>query len=238
MKNYIFNTNFVAAGQHRLELVKKQKDYMINCDGQIIITSNRSLYNYNDYLEFTEPHVKSLCYGLYIENSNGKIKVDNHFPKTKALFIGSMWKNEDIYIVANNGFFTNGSHFNYFLKTEDNKNSRSLYELDKIYIIYIKGDMTDNILLQDYIVEYNADTNTSMITFYQIKPEQILNYISGYSYGFSDLKEDTLLLNSVNEGYAIGNNFNLASLNDNVEHVDQFFFVNKYIENMIKGTAK
>ncbi len=230
LKTYIFNTNFNPKEEATNGLVTKQRNYMEKCNGDIAISSDKSNYNYNDLLQYNKPHMKSLCFGLYIEDHNGIIKVDKHFPKTKALFIATMWAKEDIYVVANNGFYSQGQSFTENAKNEDKNNLIDLYSLDRIYLIYIKGDVRNNVLLENFEVTYDKVSKFSIVSYGRLEPNNILKYVNGYSYAYSESIYDLELLNNVNHGYAIGDRFPLSELTENVEHVNKYYFINKYIE--------
>lgn len=230
MKTYIFNTNFSKEEEISDQLITKQRLFMEKCEGEVVITSDKSLYNYNSDLQYSQPHLKSLCYGLYIENYEGIVKVDKHFPKTKALFIATMWSGKDIYIVAKNGFYSEGTYFNSFLKDEREEDMLGLYSLDNIYLIYLKGDVRNNVLLDTFYITYDDEQDISIISYGMLEPENVLKYVIGYTYTYSQSKYDLTLLNKSSKGYAIGDNFELKELSDQVEHVNKYYFINKYIE--------
>lgn len=203
---------------------------MLKCPGQIAISSTNALYNYNQELNYTQPHIKSLCYGLYVEDENGSIRIDRHFPKTKALYIATMWTEKDIYIVANNGFYYKGEYFTNYLEDQLEEYYFDLYSLQNIYLIYLKGDQRNNVLLENFHVTYEQERNISIVSYAQLQTENVLKVAKGYTYAYSDNPCDITLLNTVNEGYAIGNNFDLMKLSPNVEHTSKYYFINKYIE--------
>lgn len=230
LKTYIFNTNFSKQEEASSQLITKQHKFMLKCEGDIAISSTKSLYNYNDNLNFTGPHIKSLCYGLYVEDLAGNKRIDKHFPKTKALFIATMWAEKDLYVVGSNGFYSNGKYFNQYLKDENQKYRKDLYSLENIYLIYLKGDERNNVLLESFYVNYDEQLDQTIVSYGQLESSNVLKIINGYTYVYSDLEADLELLNEANEGYAIGDNFNLALLGNNVEHTNKYHFVNKYIE--------
>lgn len=230
MKTYIFNTNFSLKDEKNDGLITKQKKFMEQCDGMIAISSAKAMYNYNDNLNYSGSHIKSLCHGLYVEDALGQVRIDKHFPKTKALFIATMWAEQDLYVVADNGFFTAGKYFNNLLKNEDKSNMKDLYTLDRIYLIYLKGDMRDNVLLENFYVTYDQVNDYSIVSYGKLEPENLLQIITGYTYAYSDSTYDLSLLNKVDAGYAIGDSFEIAELGEKVEHVSIYYFINKYIE--------
>lgn len=233
LKTYLFNTNFYNEDIDANNLISKQRKIMELCEGNIIITSRKSKYNYNDRLMFSKNHGLSLCYGLYIEDCKGKIKVDKHFPKAKALFIATMWSEQDIYVVAENGYYYKGSIFNQFLKDENEDNYKDLYDLDKIFLIYLPGDERKNILLDNFYITYCQEEDVTIVSYGMLEPQNIMSYTEGYTYAFSDQKTDTPVLNMCNEGVAIGDQFDLMALEANVEHTNKYYFINKYIEMFI-----
>lgn len=230
MKTYIFNTNFSKEEEASDQLITKQRLFMEKCSGEVVITSHKSLYNYNNDLQYQPPHLKSLCYGLYIENYEGVVKVDKHFPKTKALFIATMWSGQDIYVVAKNGFYSEGTFFNTYLKDEDAEDMLGLYSLDNIYLIYLKGDVRSNVLLEPFYIMYDEDKDISIVSYGMLEPENVLKYVIGFTYTYSQSKNDLTLLNKSSKGYAIGNDFELKALSKQVEHINKYYFINKYIE--------
>lgn len=230
MKSYIFNTNFSLDDEKNHNLITKQRLVMEKCDGNIIISSDKGLYNYNDNLQFEKPHTKSLFYGLYIELENEKTIVKRHFLKTTALFISTMWAAKDIYVVSNNGFYINGNYFNDFIKYDKDEFNLDLYQLGDIYLIYVKGDERDNVLLENVHVHYDSDKDLSILSVKPLVPEEIIKHIKAYTYSYSDSPFDTEMLNQSNKGYAIGNEFDISKFSDQVEHVNKYYFINKYIE--------
>lgn len=235
METYIFNTNFTKQDEEQDKLISKQKDFMTNCSGLIAISSCRGLYNYNSDLNYTMPHLKSLCYGLYIEDKEQNIRVDKHFPKTKALFIATMWAEKDIYLVASNGYHIHGKSFSPLLKPDDEKHRVDLYLLDRIYLIYLKGDVRDHVLLEPFYVTYDRDNDYSIVSYGSLEPNNILKYTSGYTRAYSDTSSDLDLLNAVDCGYAIGDDFDISKFAEHVEHTNKFYFINKYIELYMSG---
>lgn len=233
MITYIFNTNFL--NEDDVQYIEKQREYMNDIDGQVVISSFKGNYNYNNQLSYTKPHYKSLYLGNYIEDPFGNVLVDKPLDKIKALFASSLYEDDDIYIIANNGFFTNGRFFNDFIKNEDQDDSKGLYELNKIYLVFIKGDIRDQVLLKDYQITYFKKYNYSIISKNKIEPEEVLKFLKGFTICYSDSFFDTKLLQSVNEGYAIGNKFDILQLGSDVERVTNFFFLNKYIEKLLKA---
>ncbi len=230
LKTYIFNTNFSKEEEASDQLITKQHKFMLKCQGQIAISSTKSLYNYNDDLNYTGNHIKSLCYGLYVEDATGNVRIDKHFPKTKALFIATMWAEKDIYVIAGNGFYNHGKYFTSLLKDESDQFMKDLYSLDSIYLIYLKGDERANVLLESFYVEYDAVHDLTIVSYGKLQPENVLKIIAGYTFVYSDQVSDLELLNSANKGYAIGNQFELAKLGPNVDHTGKYYFINKYIE--------
>lgn len=230
MKSYIFNTNFSLDDEKNHNLITKQRLVMEKCDGNIIISSDKGLYNYNDNLQFEKPHTKSLFYGLYIEPEIGKVIVKSHFVKTTALFISTMWAAKDIYVVSNNGFYISGTYFNDFIKFDKEEFNLDLYQLGDIYLIYVKGDERENVLLENVYVHYDQQKDLSILSAKPLAPETIIKQTKGYTYSYSDSSFDTEMLKQSNEGYAIGDQFDLSKFNDKVEHVNKYYFINKYIE--------
>lgn len=235
MKTYIFNTNFTKNDEKNNKLISKQKYFMSKCTGDIIISSTKGLYNYNSELQFNEKHSKSLYYGLYIEDAESNIKKDAHIPKQKAIYIASLWSEKDLYMCANNGFLLQGKHFNELVKDEQTKFDLGLYDLEKIYLIYVKGDETNNILLSGYNIEYDQVRNLSIISIEPLNTANVLQEFKGYKTSYSDNPVDYQLLNNSDCGYAIGDAFDLFKLEDNVAHVSEFYFINKYIEMEMEG---
>lgn len=234
METYVFNVNFLNKKTDQLNLIEKQRIFMHKCNGPVVISSYLSKYNYNDLLQYDKLHIKSLNFGLYIEDQNGKVQCNNHFPKTKAVFIASMWSKDNIYVVAKNGFFVNGKHFNYLIKNEKKENMKNYLLLDDIYLIYLKGDLRNNIFLKDFHIYFDEQFNTSIISYFRLDSSNILNHIKSYTYVYTDSKYDVELLNMANESIAIGDDINIAKLNNNVDHVNSYYFVNKYIETLQK----
>lgn len=230
MKTYIFNTNFSENDEANDKLITKQRLFMDKCQGEIVISSAKSKYNYNNLIQYTDRHFKSLCYGLYIEDCEGNVKVDKHFPKTKALFIATMWANQDVYVVAKNGFYFEGSFFNNYLKTEQEVDMKDLYQLDNIYLIYLKGDETTNVLLEAFYTTYDPKQDMTIVSYGMLEPENILKVVRGYVYTYSDSNSDLVLLNKSSHGFAIGDSFDLKTLESHVEHINKYYFINKYIE--------
>ncbi len=229
MKTYIFNTNFHSQTEDS-NLIIKQRQIMEQIDEPIVVISEQAPFNYNRKLKLKNPHIRSLCYGLLIIDDNDNVLVDKHFPKTSAMFIATMFRSKEILLIANNGINFSGKHFNIKVENVEEKYYKDQYLLEKVYLIYIKGDVTSSVILEEYYCYYDKTNNWTVVSYGQINILNILHYIKGQRVLYTDNKQHTKLLNAVDSAYAIGDNFDLQKLAEHVNHVDKYFLINEYIK--------
>ncbi len=233
MKSFVFNVSFCKQAHDFDKLVAMYQTFIDNCHGEIIIGSARAKYNYKSYT--TRPHMKSLCYGQYIEDKNGKVIRNEIITSAMTRFVSSILSNYDLYIVAHNGYYYQGSLLCKLLEEEEQSHQKQLASLKDVYIIYVVGDIRTNIFLKQFSITYNQSQNISIITSSKLDSSIILSYITRDSVVYSDQIDDLNLLNNAKTAFALGNDFDFQLINNNVSHIDKYYFVNKYVDLLTKG---